>query len=121
MCSRIPCPAPQTGDDVRFIRKVLDDAGGYHVKIISKIENEAGLLNMDGILEAGDGVMVARGDLAMEVRCCCIPSGAHAAWQPQQCATPVACIPVPGAALLACSPCVVTGKGRGHSACAPTD
>ncbi|PNH03911.1 Pyruvate kinase, partial [Tetrabaena socialis] len=57
----------QCAEDVRLIRRVLDEAGGFHVKIISKIENEAGLRNIDEILEATDCVMVARGDLAMEV------------------------------------------------------
>jgi 2-keto-3-deoxy-L-rhamnonate aldolase RhmA len=47
---------------------VLDRSGGSAVKIIAKIENEAGLENYDDILSVTDGVMVARGDLAMEVR-----------------------------------------------------
>jgi hypothetical protein len=51
-----------------FIREVLDRSGGSFVKIIAKIENEAGLENYDDILSVTDGVMVARGDLAMEVR-----------------------------------------------------
>lgn len=57
----------QSKADVLFIRKVLDEAGGQQVKIISKIENEAGLQNFDDILEVTDGVMVARGDLGMEI------------------------------------------------------
>ncbi len=57
----------QSAADVRHIRKVLNDAGGYHVKIISKIENEAGLVHYDSILAESDGIMVARGDLAMEI------------------------------------------------------
>jgi pyruvate kinase len=47
---------------------VLDRSGGSFVKIIAKIENEAGLENYDDILSVTDGIMVARGDLAMEVR-----------------------------------------------------
>ena len=43
----------QTGADVRLIRKTLDDAGGHHVKIISKIENAEGLANIDDILMVG--------------------------------------------------------------------
>ncbi|KAF8059377.1 hypothetical protein HT031_005182 [Scenedesmus sp. PABB004] len=57
----------QSGDDVRFIREVLDRSGGASIKVMSKIENEAGLEHYDDILAVTDGVMVARGDLAMEV------------------------------------------------------
>jgi pyruvate kinase len=57
----------QSKADVQFIRKVLDDAGGQHIRIISKIENAAGLQHFDEILEATDGIMVARGDLGMEI------------------------------------------------------
>jgi hypothetical protein len=52
----------------RFIRRVLDQSGGSNIKVMAKIENEAGLANYDGILALADGIMVARGDLAMEVR-----------------------------------------------------
>ena len=51
----------------RLIRKVLDDVGGHAVKIIAKIESQAGLVNYDEILRLADGIMVARGDLAMEI------------------------------------------------------
>jgi pyruvate kinase len=57
----------QSAEDVQFIRRVLDEAGGKSVKIISKIENQAGLNNFDEILKYTDGVMVARGDLGMEI------------------------------------------------------
>jgi pyruvate kinase len=43
----------QTGADVRLIRQTLDDAGGHHVKIISKIENAEGVANIDDILMVG--------------------------------------------------------------------
>ena len=52
---------------MRYIRGVLNRAGGQGIKIISKIENEAGLANFDNILKVTDGVMVARGDLGMEI------------------------------------------------------
>ena len=57
----------QSADDVRFIRRILDEAGGQSIRIISKIENQAGLTNFDDILRYTDGVMVARGDLGMEI------------------------------------------------------
>lgn len=50
-----------------MIRKVLDSAGGEGTKIISKIENWEGLKNFDAILKETDAVMVARGDLGMEI------------------------------------------------------
>merc|ERR1719183_1908535 len=56
----------QSGKDVDDIRELLGRRG-RHIKIISKIENEAGLKNFDDILEKTDGIMVARGDLGMEI------------------------------------------------------
>jgi len=55
------------GSDVRSLRKLLADNGGQHIKIICKIENQEGLENYGDILEATDGIMVARGDLGMEI------------------------------------------------------
>lgn len=57
----------RSGDDVLKIRKVLEDNGGSHIKIISKIENRSGVNNIDEIIELSDGIMVARGDLGVEI------------------------------------------------------
>ena len=53
-------------EDVLAVRKILVD-NGSKAKIIAKIENTQGIQNMDEILEAADGIMVARGDLGVEV------------------------------------------------------
>lgn len=56
----------QKADDVIAIRKVLE-AEGYNMGIISKIENEAGVKNIEEIINVSDGIMVARGDLGVEI------------------------------------------------------
>jgi pyruvate kinase len=56
----------RTGQDVKDIRTVLGPEGAA-IKIIVKIENEQGLDNFDEILQETDGVMVARGDLGIEI------------------------------------------------------
>lgn len=53
--------------DVEEIRALLNANGGESIKIISKIENQEGVDNFAGILDASDGIMVARGDLGVEI------------------------------------------------------
>ncbi len=59
--------------DVADIRKVLTDAGRPDMQIIVKIENQEGFDNLESILEIADGVMVARGDLGVEVETHLVP------------------------------------------------
>ena len=56
----------RSAEDVLAIREILN-AKGSDAKIIAKIENMQGINNLEGILDAADGIMVARGDLGVEV------------------------------------------------------
>ncbi|MBT8129947.1 MAG: pyruvate kinase [Gammaproteobacteria bacterium] len=63
----------QSADDIHKMREILDDREVY-IPIIAKIENRAGVANMEEIVEAADGIMVARGDLGVELPLADVPS-----------------------------------------------
>jgi pyruvate kinase len=54
-------------EDVHEIRKILEDCGHPDVRIIAKVENQEGVDNIDDIIRASDGIMVARGDMGVEI------------------------------------------------------
>jgi pyruvate kinase len=57
----------RTKEDVQAIREILAANGKDHIQIIAKIENRTGLNHLDDIIDVADGVMVARGDLGVEL------------------------------------------------------
>lgn len=57
----------RTAEDVEEIRTILKQYGGEDIQVIAKIENNQGVKNIDSIINAADGVMVARGDMGVEI------------------------------------------------------
>ena len=57
----------RSAEAVRDARRTIAEAGGHSMRIIAKIENQEGIDNLDEIIDAADGIMVARGDLGVEV------------------------------------------------------
>ncbi|AOG60146.1 pyruvate kinase [Spiroplasma helicoides] len=56
-----------TADNVKEIRKILKEENAEHIQIISKIESQIGIDNIDSIIAESDGIMIARGDLGLEI------------------------------------------------------
>ena len=63
----IAAPFVRQASDVEEIRAVLDSLGGRDIGIIAKIENREGVDNLDAIVDVSDGIMVARGDMGVEI------------------------------------------------------
>lgn len=57
----------RTHEDVRTLRDFIDSLGFEYVEIIAKIENQSGVDDMDAIMDYADGIMVARGDMGVEI------------------------------------------------------
>ena len=57
----------RTAKDVNEVRAICEETGNGHVKLFAKIENQQGIENLDEILEVADGIMIARGDMGIEV------------------------------------------------------
>ena len=63
----------RTANDINAIRQIITEEGKPKIHIMAKIENQEGYDNLESILEVADGVMVARGDLGVEVSTALVP------------------------------------------------
>ena len=63
-----------TQEDVLSLRKFLNENGGENIEIIAKIENQSGVDNIEAICEGCEGIMIARGDLGVEIPFVQVPS-----------------------------------------------
>ena len=70
----IACSFVSRGSEVEEVRKYLDANGGESISLVAKIENKEGIENLDEIMQFVDGVMIARGDLGVEIPIEKIPS-----------------------------------------------
>lgn len=57
----------RSADDIREMKSFIETNGGGFIKLISKIENHDGVKNIDEIIRVSDGIMVARGDMGVEI------------------------------------------------------
>jgi len=57
----------RSADDIIQVRQILDSQNCHSIKIIAKIENAEGVSNIDDILRVSDGIMIARGDMGVEI------------------------------------------------------
>lgn len=57
----------RSASDIQDVKQLLEDNGGSNIQIIAKIENREGVDNIDEILRIADGIMIARGDMGVEI------------------------------------------------------